>query len=91
MVVLNVCGIIAEFDPFHSGHLHLIEEAREQTGCDYIVCVLSTAFLQRGTAGLFSTRDRARMALLAGADAVFTLPVSFSCAAADRAKGGDVP
>ena len=89
MVVLNVCGIIAEFDPFHSGHLHLIEEARKQTGCDYTVCVLSTAFLQRGTAGLFSTRDRARMALAAGADAVFALPVSFSCAPADRfALGG---
>ncbi len=51
--------------------------------------MISTAFLQRGTAGLFSTRDRARMALEAGADAVFALPVSFSCAAADRfALGG---
>ena len=87
--LLNVCGIIAEFDPFHSGHRHLIEEARKQTSCDYVVCILSTAFLQRGTAGLFSTRDRARMALLGGADAVFALPVSFSCAAADRfALGG---
>ncbi len=89
MVCLNVCGIIAEFDPFHSGHLHLFEEARKQTGCDYIVCVLSTAFLQRGTSGFFSTRDRANMALEAGADAVFALPVSFSCAPADRfALGG---
>ncbi len=89
MVNLNVCGIIAEFDPFHLGHQHLLREAKRLTGCDYTVCVISTAFLQRGTPGLFSTRDRARMALEAGADAVFALPVSFSCAAADRfALGG---
>ena len=86
---LEICGIIAEFDPFHLGHQHLFRAVREQTGCDYFVCVLSTAFLQRGTPGLFSTRDRARMALEAGADAVFALPVSFSCANADRfALGG---
>ena len=59
------------------------------TGCDYIVCVLSTAFLQRGTAGMFSTRDRTMMALRGGADAVFALPVRFSCAPADQfALGG---
>ena len=86
---LDVCGIIAEFDPFHLGHLHLFEEARRLTGCDRVVCVLSSAFLQRGTPGLFSVRDRTRMALAAGADAVFALPVSFSCATADQfALGG---
>ena len=87
--ILKVCGIIAEFDPFHRGHLHLLKEAKAGTGCDHTVCVISTAFLQRGTQGLFSTMDRARMALEAGADAVFALPVSFSCAPADRfALGG---
>ena len=88
-VPLEVCGIIAEFDPFHKGHQHLISEARRLSGCEYVVCVLSTSFLQRGTPGLFSTRDRTRMALAGGADAVFALPVSFSCAPADRfALGG---
>ena len=89
MILTEVCGIIAEFDPFHLGHAHLIREARRLTGCDYVVVALSTAFVQRGTPGMFSTRDRTLMALRGGADAVFALPAAFSCAPADRfALGG---
>ncbi len=87
---MQACGIVAEFDPFHSGHAHLISEARRLSGCGYVVCVLSTAFLQRGAPGMFSTRDRTRMALAAGADAVFALPARFSCAPADRFALGAV-
>lgn len=87
---MKVCGIIAEFDPFHRGHEYLIREARRRSGCDYVAVVLSHAFVQRGTPGLFSTQDRVRMALAGGADAVFALPVSFACAPADRFAQGAV-
>ena len=86
---MRVCGIIAEYDPFHLGHAWHLQQAREASGADYVVCVLSTAFTQRGSPSFFSTCDRARMALLGGADAVFALPVSFSVMEADRfALGG---
>ncbi len=86
---MKACGIIAEYDPFHRGHLHQLDAARRLSGADYAVCVLSTAFLQRGVPALFATRDRARMALENGADAVFALPVSFSPMEAERfALGG---
>lgn len=86
---MRVCGIIAEYDPFHRGHAWHLQQAREASGADYVVCVLSTAFTQRGSPSFFSTCDRARMALLGGADAVFALPVSFSVMEADRfALGG---
>ncbi|MDI9519678.1 MAG: nucleotidyltransferase family protein [Bacillota bacterium] len=86
---MKVCGIIAEYDPFHKGHRYHLETAREKSGADYIVCVLGCAFSQRGDAMLFDSHKRAEMALLNGADLVLGMPVSFSCAQANRfAKGG---
>ena len=86
---MRVCGIIAEYDPFHLGHHHQLSEAKRISGADYVVCVISTAFTQRGLPALFSTHDRARMALLSGADLVLSMPVDYSCAQATRfAMGG---
>ena len=86
---MRVCGIIAEYDPFHLGHLHQLSEARRLSQADYVVCVISCAFTQRGLPALFSTQYRARMALLAGADLVLGMPVSYGCAQANRfALGG---
>lgn len=86
---MRVCGIVAEYDPFHAGHLYHLQEARRLSQADFVVCVISTAFTQRGTPALFSTRDRAQMALQAGADLVLGMPVSYTCAQANRfALGG---
>ncbi len=86
---MRVCGIIAEYDPFHKGHLYQMDAARAAAQADFVVCVLSTAFLQRGVPSLFSTHERARMALENGADAVFALPIAFSPMEAERfALGG---
>ncbi len=87
---MRVCGIIAEYDPFHLGHLHHVNVAREQSGADYVVCVISSAFTQRGLPGLFSTHDRASMALSGGADLVLGMPVAWSCAQANRFAAGGV-
>ncbi len=84
-----VCGVIAEYDPFHLGHARHLRLAREASGADYVVCVISCAFSQRGTPTLFHTHDRAKMALSSGANLVLGMPYSFSCAPADRfALGG---
>ncbi len=86
---MRVCGIIAEYDPFHNGHLYHLEQARKLSKADYVVCVISTAFTQRGLPSLFSTHDRTRMALEGGADLVLGMPVFWSCAQANRfALGG---
>lgn len=86
---MRVCGIIAEYDPFHLGHLYHLTQARERAQATYVVAVIGCAFSQRGEAMLFDTHARARMALLGGADVVLGMPVSFSCAQANRfARGG---
>ena len=86
---MRVCGIIAEYDPLHSGHAHHLREARRLTQADVIVCVMSGSFTQRGMPAILCTHTRAEMALRAGADIVLGLPVSYSVCDAERfALGG---
>ncbi len=80
---MNVTGIIAEYNPFHTGHAYHIKEAKAQTGADFIVVAMSGDFVQRGGPALFDKYTRARMALLGGADLVLELPAAFSCSLAE--------
>ena len=45
---MKVCGIVVEYNPFHNGHLHHLQQARRQSGCDVVVAVMSPHFVQRG-------------------------------------------
>ena len=86
---MKVCGIIAEYDPFHKGHAWQIEQAKEKSGADYIVCVMSCSFTQRGMPAFLSAHDRAEMALRCGADVVLGMPYAFSVTDAEHfALGG---
>ena len=86
---MKVAGIIAEYNPFHSGHAYHLEKTRQTTGADYIVAVMSGDFVQRGEPALLDKYVRTRMALLGGADLVLELPVLFACGSAgDFAAGG---
>ena len=50
---MNICGIVAEYTVFHSGHLHQIQETRRLLGDDCaIVCVMSGNFVQRGESAI---------------------------------------
>ena len=75
---MNVCGVIAEYDPFHKGHERHLRLAREKTKADFIICVMSGSFTQRGLPALLPAHARAEMALRCGADAVLQLPYTFS-------------
>ncbi|WP_432629897.1 tRNA(Met) cytidine acetate ligase [Brotaphodocola sp.] len=87
---MKTAGIIAEYNPFHNGHLYQIEEVRKQTGADYVVIVMSGDFVQRGEPAIFDKYTRTRMALSAGADLVLELPVSFATASAELFAHGAV-
>ncbi len=85
---MNVTGIIAEYNPFHNGHLYQIEQVKKN-GADYIIIVMSGDFLQRGTPAILDKWTRAQMALSAGADLVIELPAVFATASAQYfARGG---
>lgn len=87
---MKIAGVIAEYNPFHSGHAYHLRMTREQTGCDYVVVCMDGSYTQRGTAARLSKWDRARMALLCGADAVFELPALFAVRTADVFASGGV-
>ena len=67
---MKVLGIVAEYDPFHHGHLYHLTEAKRQVSPDLTYIVLSPCIKQRGSLALLSPVDRARCALEAGADGV---------------------
>lgn len=85
---MKVAAIIAEYNPFHNGHLYQLQAVREACGADRIVVVLSGDYTQRGIPALMDKFHRSRLALENGADLVLELPVYFSCGSAEYfAKG----
>lgn len=85
---MKICAIICEFNPFHNGHKYLLERAREISGCDKILCIMSGSFTQRGEMCIFDKYTRAEHAILGGADCVIELPTAFAVAPAEIfAKG----
>ena len=82
-------GIICEFDPFHNGHAFLLEKVRDELGADRTVCVMSGSFTQRGALSGWDKFDRAKAAVLCGADLVLELPFAYAVSSADYfARGG---
>ncbi len=82
-------GIIAEFDPFHRGHAHLIAQAKAALPGAPVVCAMSGPFTQRGEAAIVSKYARAEMAVRCGADLVVELPVQWAVSSAESfARGG---
>lgn len=80
---MSVLGIVAEYNPLHSGHEWHIRKSFELTGATAAVCVLSSQFVQRGEPGIINKQARTRMALSSGIDLVLELPGAFSCASAE--------
>lgn len=80
---MKIAGVIAEYNPFHSGHAYHLARTREQTGCDFVVVCMAGSYTQRGEAACLSKWARARMALRCGADAVFELPALYAVRTAD--------
>lgn len=81
---MKTCGIIAEYNPFHNGHMYQIRKTREITGCDLIIAVMSGNFVQRGEPALIDKWTRASAAAANGADVVIELPYIYATQSASR-------
>ncbi|MCD7768054.1 MAG: nucleotidyltransferase family protein, partial [Oscillospiraceae bacterium] len=88
---MNICGIVAEYNPFHAGHALHIARTRAQLGNRTgIICVLSGSFVQRGEAAVFSPLARAEAAVRCGADLVLELPLPWALSSAEFFARGAV-
>ncbi|AWN33685.1 MULTISPECIES: nucleotidyltransferase [Lactobacillus] len=88
---MSVVGIIAEYNPFHSGHEFLMNQARYIAGNkDPIVVIMSGNYVQRGEMAIMDKWTRAQAALESGADLVFELPFSTSVEPADLFALGSI-
>jgi len=54
--VPKILGIIAEYNPFHSGHLYQINKAKTICAADYVVVIMSGHFTQRGEAAIYDPK-----------------------------------
>jgi len=88
-IFIKVTGIICEYNPFHNGHLHHIEETKKN-GATHIVAVMSGNFVQRGDIAVMNKLDRAKLAVKSGADLVIEIPVSYCLAPAEIYASGAV-
>lgn len=85
---MKIAGIIAEYNPFHSGHKFHIKKTREQ-GATHVAVVMSGSFVQRGDIAILDAYTRAEAAVYGGADLVLELPPQYSMSAArDFAQAG---
>ena len=87
---MNTIGIIAEYNPFHKGHAHQLQELRRKYPDSTLLVVMSGDFVQRGTPAIFSKFHRAQWAVMGGADIVFELPSMFSVSSAEYFAAGGV-
>ncbi len=84
---MALVGIIAEFNPLHSGHKLLIDTAKKDGNT--VAVVISGNFVQRGDTAIIPKIKRAQQALICGADIVTELPVLWSMSTAQNfALGG---
>jgi len=76
-------GIIAEYNPFHNGHLYQIEKIKKKYPEDTIIIAMSGNFTQRGEPAIIDKWNRTRLAIENGADLVIEIPYAFTTQSAD--------
>lgn len=86
----KVLGIIAEYNPFHNGHLLHLEKSKKICDAQYSVCVMSGNFVQRGNTSIVNKWIRAEMALKSGVDLVLELPTVYSISSAENFAEGSI-
>ncbi len=86
----KVLGIIAEYNPFHNGHLLHLEKSKKICDAQYSICVMSGNFVQRGNTSIVNKWVKAEMALKSGVDLVLELPTVYSISSAENFAEGSI-
>ena len=88
---MKIAGIVAEYNPFHTGHAYQIARTRELLGPDCAVAaVMSGSWVQGGRPAMLDKWTRAKLALLGGVDLVLELPTVWAASSAETFARGAV-
>lgn len=86
----KVLAIICEYNPFHNGHLYQLTESIKNVNPDFVVCIMSGNFVERGNTALINKWARTEMCLNAGVDMVIELPTIYSISSAENFASGAI-
>lgn len=87
---MKILGIVAEYNPFHFGHLYHLEQSKEKTNSDYSIAIMSGSFLQRGEPSFVDKWTKAKMAIDSGIDLVIEFPFLYSVQSAEYFAYGSI-
>ena len=76
-------GIIAEYNPFHNGHIYHIQKIKELYPDSLLILVLNGYFLERGEISVLSKENKTKLALKNDIDIVLELPVIYGTQSSD--------
>ena len=80
---MKIIGIIAEYNPFHLGHLYQIKKAKEMFPDSIIIAIISTNFTQRGDISIINKWNKTKICLDYGIDLVLELPTLYATQSSD--------
>ena len=87
---MHIIGLIAEYNPFHLGHLYQIKKIKEIYPNSIIIAVISSSFTQRGDISLLNKWDKTKIALDNGIDLVIELPTVYATSSAENFAEGAI-
>ena len=80
---MKIIGLIAEYNPFHNGHLYQIKKIKEIFPDSLIILCLGSYFTQRGDISILAKQDKIKTSLEAGIDLVCELPIMYTVQSSD--------
>lgn len=86
----NVLGIVSEYNPFHNGHLHHLNESKRISHSDYSIAIMTGNFTQRGEASIVDKWSKTKMAIESGIDLVIELPTLYAISSAENFAAGAI-
>lgn len=86
----KVLGIVAEYNPFHNGHIYHLKRSKQLTNSDYSIAIISGNFTQRGDSSLVDKWSKAKMAISNGVDLVIELPTIYATSSAENFAYGAI-
>ena len=85
---MKIIGIIAEYNPFHLGHLYQINKIKEIYPDSIIIAIISTNFTQRGDISIINKWNKTKICLDNNIDIVLELPYTYATQSADIFANG---